>query len=77
MQSMFLPVVAVAFSSPMKTMVPVPQPLTLPMNTSVRLTVDVDDTPENRLFFSDFKTILLQRFEQIEIYIVSYPVDIL
>jgi hypothetical protein len=45
--------------------------------TSVRLTVDVEDTPENRQFFSDFKQTLLVRFEQIEIYIVSHPVEIL
>jgi len=46
-------------------------------DTSVRLTVDVDDTPENRQFFLQFKATLLTRFEQIEIYIASYPVDIL
>ena len=46
-------------------------------DTSVRLTVDVDDTPENRQFFIDFKATLLQRLEQVEIYIVSHPVDIL
>jgi hypothetical protein len=46
-------------------------------DTSVRLMVDVDDTAENRQFFADFKQVLLQRFEQIEIYIASYPVDIL
>ena len=42
-----------------------------------RLVVDVDDTPENRLFFGRLKQTLLERFEQIEIYIASYPVDIL
>jgi hypothetical protein len=42
-----------------------------------RLTVDVEDTTENQQFFAEFKQTLLQRFEQIEIYIVSYPVDIL
>jgi len=46
-------------------------------DTSIRLTVDVEDTPENRQFFAEFKVTLLQRFEQIEIYIASYPVDIL
>ncbi len=40
-------------------------------------TVDVEDTPENQQFFTDYKQILLKRFEQIEIYIVSYPVDII
>jgi hypothetical protein len=42
-------------------------------DTSVRLTVDVDDTPENRQFFLQFKAVLLERFEQVEIYIASYP----
>ena len=46
-------------------------------DVSIRLTVDVDDSPESRLFFTNFKQTLLERFEQIEIYIVSYPVDIL
>jgi hypothetical protein len=46
-------------------------------DTTVRLTVDVEDTPENRQFFLDWKKTLLQRFEQIEIYIASFPVDIL
>jgi hypothetical protein len=43
----------------------------------LRLVVDVDDTPENHEFFTGFKSTLLERFEQIEIYIASYPVDIL
>ena len=46
-------------------------------DTSVRLTVDVEDTPENHQFFLEFKAILLTRFEQLEIYIASYPIDIL
>lgn len=46
-------------------------------DTSVKLSLDVDDTPDNRQFFSTFKMTLMQRFEQIEIYIASYPVDIL
>jgi len=41
-----------------------------------KLTVDVEDTPDQRQFFKEWKTVLLQRFEQLEIYIVSYPVDI-
>jgi hypothetical protein len=45
-------------------------------DSSVRVIVDVEDTPENRQFFSDWKATLLARFEQIEIYIASYPVDI-
>jgi hypothetical protein len=46
-------------------------------DTTIRLVVDVDDTPENRQFFVDYKKTLLSRFEQIEIYIVAYPVEIL
>jgi hypothetical protein len=42
-----------------------------------RHVVDVEDTPENRQFFVDYKGTLRERFEQIEIYIVSYPVDVL
>lgn len=43
----------------------------------LRLVVDVEDTPENQRFFEGYKAILLERFEQIEIYIAAYPVDIL
>jgi len=43
----------------------------------VSAVVDVEDTPENRQFFTSLKALLLERFEQIEIYIVSYPIDIL
>lgn len=39
------------------------------------LLVDVDDTPENEQFFARFKATLLERFEQIEIYIISYTID--
>jgi hypothetical protein len=43
----------------------------------MRFVVDVEDTPENDQFFKAFKASLISRFEQIEIYIPSYPVDIL
>ncbi len=43
---------------------------------SIRFTIDVDDTLENQQFFLQLKAGLLERFEQIEIYIASYPVDI-
>jgi hypothetical protein len=45
-------------------------------DVSTRIMVDVDDTPENRQFFVDFKPVLRERFEQIEIYIFSYPIDV-
>jgi hypothetical protein len=41
-----------------------------------RVIVDVEDTPENQQFFAGFKAVLLERFEQLEIYIASFPVDI-
>jgi hypothetical protein len=43
----------------------------------IRYVVDVEDTPENRQFFADYKIALRDRFEQIEVYIASYLVDIL
>ena len=41
----------------------------------VRFAVDVEDTEENQFFFTNLKATLLERFQQIEIYIVSYPID--
>lgn len=43
----------------------------------MRLFIDVEDTPENESFFRSFKNVLLERFEQIDIYLASYPVEIL
>jgi hypothetical protein len=43
---------------------------------SRRFTVDVKDIPENQHFMAAYKKILLERFEQIEIYMVSFPVEI-
>jgi len=40
-----------------------------------RITVDVDDTPENQAFFTNFKQLLLERFEQVEIYMISFPIE--
>jgi hypothetical protein len=37
--------------------------------------VDADDTDETRQFFADYKAVLLQRFQQIEMYIISYPIE--
>ena len=44
---------------------------------SLRVFVDVPDTRANRQFFLKLKARLLKRFEQIEIYIASHPIDIL
>jgi hypothetical protein len=42
----------------------------------VRLIVDVDDSPENRQFFRDYKEVLKARFQQLDIRITSYPVEV-
>jgi hypothetical protein len=44
---------------------------------SFRFSSDVDDTPENRAFFARYKLTLQERFEQIVIYVRSYPVEII
>jgi len=41
-----------------------------------KLTVDVDDTPDSAVFIARFKAELLERFAQLEIYIVSYTVEV-
>lgn len=43
----------------------------------VRLFVDVEDTPAAREFFEGFKEQLKQRFQQLDIWITSYPIDVL
>ncbi len=40
-----------------------------------RFVVDVDDTEENQFFFANLKATLLERFQQIEIYMVSFPIE--
>jgi len=42
-----------------------------------RVFVDVEDTPENREFFVNDKPTLCERFQQVEIYVVSFPVEII
>lgn len=42
-----------------------------------RFTIDVEDTPDNQAFMANYKRTLLERFEQIEIYMVSFPVEII
>ena len=41
---------------------------------NVRLFVDVEDTPENAVFFARYKQKLKERFRQIDIWIVSYEI---
>jgi hypothetical protein len=43
---------------------------------TIRLTVDVDDTPEIKQAMVQYKAEMIERFQQKEIYIVSYPIEI-
>jgi hypothetical protein len=43
----------------------------------MRVFVDVKDTPAARQFFEGFKETLKERFEQLDIWITSYPVEVL
>src|SRR5688572_2161625 len=42
----------------------------------VRVFVDVPDISENRQFFQDFKQCLKTRFLQLEIWMTTYPIDV-
>ncbi len=42
-----------------------------------RFFVDVPDLPEHRAFFKDFKEQLKQRFNQLDVWITSHPVDVI
>ena len=42
-----------------------------------RLTVDVDERPEPARFIAHLKAELLERFAQLEIYVVSYPIEVI
>ena len=42
-----------------------------------RFFVDVPDVPEHRQFFKEFKNRLKQRFQQLDVWITSHPVDVI
>ncbi len=42
----------------------------------IRVFVDVSDTPEVREFFQEFKESLKKRFDQIDLWMTSYPVEV-
>ena len=44
---------------------------------NLRLFADVPDTPEHRQFFVELKERLRHRFQQLEIWIVTHPVEVL
>jgi hypothetical protein len=43
----------------------------------VRVFCDVPDRAENRLFFVEFKERLKSRFQQIDIWMTTYPVEVI
>ena len=43
----------------------------------MRVWVDALDTPQSRQFFVTFKEILKTRFEQIDIWMTTYPLEVL
>lgn len=44
--------------------------------SNVRFFVDVEDTPQNAAFFARYKEVLKKRFQQIDVWIVSYEIRI-
>ena len=45
-------------------------------DNNTRLILDVEDSQENRVFFTTLKETLKKRFDQIDIWITSYIVDV-
>ena len=43
----------------------------------MRVYVDVNDTPEARTYFTELKGRLRARFQQIEIWMTTYPIEII
>ncbi len=43
----------------------------------VRVFLDVEDSPENRRFLIEFKERLKPRFQQLEIWMTSHPIDVI
>jgi hypothetical protein len=43
----------------------------------VRVFVDVSDEPESRAFFVDFKERIKTRFQQLDIWMTTYPIDVI
>jgi hypothetical protein len=47
------------------------------LDNLTRFFVDVPDLPEHRAFFREFKQKLKGRFDQLEIWITSHPLDVI
>ena len=43
----------------------------------LRIFVDVPDSAENRHFFIQFKERMKERFQQIDIWVTTYPLDVI
>ncbi len=43
----------------------------------VRVFVDVEDTAENRQFFVEYKELLKARFQQLDIWLTTHPLDVI
>ena len=43
---------------------------------SLRFVVEVEATPENRAYLTNLKEVLKARFRQIDIWMISYEIDI-
>ena len=43
----------------------------------IRVFVDAPDVPESRQFFLDFKDQIKTRFQQLEIWMTTYPIEVL
>lgn len=43
----------------------------------MRTFVDVADTPENRAFFTQFKARIRESFQQVDIWMTTYPIEII
>lgn len=50
---------------------------TLYRDELIRIFVDVPDSPENRQFFETFKEVLKARFRQIDIWMTTFPVEVI
>lgn len=46
-------------------------------DTNTRLIVDVPDSEDHRTFFIAFKEKLKVRFDQIDIWLISHPIDVI
>jgi len=43
----------------------------------VRVFIDVSDEPDSRAFFVDFKERVKSRFKQLDIWMITYPIDVI